>query len=44
MILLVFTAFFALLTVLSLLGWTADSRDNADWAPTQNGLRAPTRH
>jgi hypothetical protein len=41
---LVLAAFLTVLTVLSLLGWVADSRDSADWAPTMNGLRAPARH
>ena len=36
-------AFAALLTLFSLLGWTADTRDGADWAPTTNGMRAPAR-
>jgi hypothetical protein len=41
--LLIFAAFFTLLTVLSLVGWVADSRDSADWAPSINGMRAPAR-
>jgi hypothetical protein len=41
---LIFAAFLSVLTVLSLVGWVADSRDGADWAPTTNGLRAPARH
>jgi hypothetical protein len=28
--------------VASLLGWTADSRDGADWRPTDDGRRVPT--
>jgi hypothetical protein len=42
--LLVFAAILTLLTVLSLVGWVADSRDGADWAPTNNGMRAPAGH
>jgi hypothetical protein len=41
--LIVFAAFFALLTLFSALGWVSDSRDGADWAPTNNGVRAPAR-
>ena len=41
---LVFVAFLVLLTIFSALGWVADSRDGADWAPTSNGMRAPARH
>ena len=43
MVLLFFAAFFVVLTVLSLLGFTADSRDGADWTSTSNGVRAPAR-
>ena len=25
------------------LGWVADSRDGADWAPTWDGVRQPRR-
>jgi hypothetical protein len=42
--LLIFAAFLTLLTVLSLVGWVADSRDGADWAPSTNGMRAPAPH
>jgi hypothetical protein len=42
--LLIFAAILTLLTVLSLIGWVADSRDGADWAPSINGMRAPARH
>jgi hypothetical protein len=42
--LLIFAAILTLLTVLSLVGWVADSRDSADWAPSINGMRAPARH
>jgi hypothetical protein len=41
---LIFAALVTVLTILSLVGWVADSRDGADWAPTMNGLRAPARH
>ena len=44
MAILVLAAFLTVLTILSLVGWVADSRDGADWAPTMNGLRAPARH
>jgi hypothetical protein len=33
-------AVFILLALASMFGWTADSRDGADWAPTVNGQRA----
>jgi hypothetical protein len=35
-------AFFVLLLVASFLGWTADSRDSADWRSTGGGPRRPT--
>jgi hypothetical protein len=35
--------FFVLLALASALGWTADSRDSADWAPTVDGRRQPRR-
>ncbi|HZN74417.1 MAG TPA: hypothetical protein VFC00_22340 [Micromonosporaceae bacterium] len=35
--------FFVLLAVFSALGWTADSRDGADWTPTRAGRREPRR-
>jgi hypothetical protein len=41
--LIFFGTFFVVLAVLSALGWVADSRDGADWAPTQNGVRQPRR-
>jgi hypothetical protein len=37
--LLVFLVFFALLAAASALGWTADSRDSADWKPSREGRR-----
>lgn len=39
----VIVALFVLLAVAGLLRWTADSRDGADWAPTQNGQRVRRR-
>jgi hypothetical protein len=41
--LIIFAAFFGLLTLLSAIGWVADSRDGVDWTPTVNGVRAPAR-
>jgi hypothetical protein len=32
--------FFVLLTLASIAGLTADSRDSADWKPTNDGFRA----
>ena len=32
-------AFFVLLLVASAAGWTADTRDSADWKPTEGGHR-----
>jgi hypothetical protein len=37
--LLFFLAFVVLLSVASALGWTADSRDSADWKPSHEGRR-----
>jgi hypothetical protein len=36
-------AFFVLLALASMLGLTADSRDSADWSPTDAGFRNPRR-
>jgi hypothetical protein len=33
--------FIVLLGLASLAGWTVDSRDSADWKPTDGGFRAP---
>jgi hypothetical protein len=41
--LLVFAAILVLLGIAAELGWTVDSRDGADWAPTNEGRRIP-RH
>jgi hypothetical protein len=38
---LVLLVLFVLLAVASVLGWTADSRDGADWRPTDGGQRRP---
>jgi hypothetical protein len=35
--------FFTVLAAVAAAGWTADSRDSADWAPSADGLRQP-RH
>jgi hypothetical protein len=32
--------FFLLITLASMAGVTADSRDSADWKPTEGGFRA----
>jgi hypothetical protein len=32
--------FFLLLTIASIAGLTADSRDSADWKPTHEGFRS----
>ena len=42
--LLLLVAFFVVLAVASAAGWTADSRDGADWAPSVNGNRAARWH
>ncbi|MGI5212945.1 hypothetical protein [Plantactinospora sp. CA-290183] len=36
--------FFAVLVLASALGFTADSRDSADWKPTTGGRRWSARH
>jgi hypothetical protein len=41
---LVLLAFVVLLVVASAAGWTADSRDSADWAPSLDGNRAARPH
>ncbi|MEU4244324.1 hypothetical protein [Actinoplanes sp. NPDC026619] len=33
--------FFLLITLASMFGRTADSRDSADWKPTKDGFRQP---
>jgi hypothetical protein len=32
--------FFLVIIVASIAGWTADSRDSADWKPTNDGFRS----
>ncbi|HYN95688.1 MAG TPA: hypothetical protein VES42_17735 [Pilimelia sp.] len=39
--LLLLIVLFALLSLASAVGWTADSRDSADWKPSHAGQRAP---
>ena len=41
---LLLLAFFVVLAVVSALGWTTDSRDGADWAPTLSGQRVTRSH
>jgi hypothetical protein len=41
--LLFFAVLLTVLTIATLVGWTADSRDGADWQPTNNGMRAPAQ-
>jgi hypothetical protein len=35
--------FFVVLAVASIAGLTADSHDSADWKPTFDGIRSPSR-
>jgi hypothetical protein len=37
---LIIPLFFVFLALASLAGWTVDSRDSADWKPTDGGVRA----
>jgi hypothetical protein len=39
--LIVLLIIFGVLAVAPLLGWSADSRDSADWKPSIEGRRAP---
>jgi hypothetical protein len=41
---LLLLAIFILLAVASAAGWTADSRDGADWAPSADGQRVAHWH
>ncbi|WBB55447.1 hypothetical protein [Verrucosispora sp. WMMD573] len=41
---LFFLLFFLSLALLSALGLTADSRDSADWKPSDGGRRWQSRH
>jgi hypothetical protein len=34
-------AIFVAFALAGALGWTVDSRDSADWRPTNNGFRQP---
>jgi hypothetical protein len=36
--------FFTLIVLASALGLVSDSRDSADWKPTENGMRAARWH
>jgi hypothetical protein len=36
--------FFVLLALAATFGFTTDSRDSADWKPTDDGVRAPGWH
>ncbi|WDZ85716.1 hypothetical protein [Micromonospora cathayae] len=40
---ILFLLFFLLLAVASMLGLTVDSRDSADWKPTDDGRRWRSR-
>ncbi|MEQ4305314.1 hypothetical protein ABNF97_28705 [Plantactinospora sp. B6F1] len=40
---LFFSLFFLVLVLASMLGLTADSRDSADWRPSNGGWRASPR-
>jgi len=33
--------FIGLLVAFAAVGWVADSRDSADWTPTEDGFRRP---
>jgi hypothetical protein len=35
-----FAVFFALLLIAAIAGWTVDTRDSADWKPTNEGFRS----
>ena len=36
-----FAIFFLLIALAAVAGWTADSRDYADWKPSDDGFRSP---
>lgn len=36
----VLAVFFLVIIVAAIAGWTADSRDSADWKPTNDGFRS----
>jgi hypothetical protein len=44
MALVVVLFFFVLLAVAAATGLTVDSRDSADWKPTNDGVRAASRY
>jgi hypothetical protein len=37
--LVVLLLFFVVLAIAALFGWTSDSRDSADWKPSESGRR-----
>ncbi len=37
---LAFAVFFLVIALASIVGWTADTRDSADWKPTNDGFRS----
>jgi hypothetical protein len=37
---IVLAVFFLVILVAAIFGWTADTRDSADWKPTNDGFRA----
>jgi hypothetical protein len=37
--LFVLMLFFIVLAIASIFGWTSDSRDSADWKPSESGRR-----
>ena len=37
---LALAVFFLVIIVAAIAGWTADSRDSADWKPTNEGFRS----
>jgi hypothetical protein len=40
---IVFLLFFVVLAIASVVGLTADTHDSADWKPTFDGNRSPSR-
>jgi hypothetical protein len=36
---LLIALFFVLIVLASMLGWTADTHDSADWKPSRGGFR-----
>jgi hypothetical protein len=41
--LFVLLLFFVVLAIASIFGWTSDSRDSADWKPSESGRRRSRR-